>query len=836
MQSVNSSIKRKTIIVFLISLLTLTGLYFVYKLAFNNIYKTVGELSYPNKKLSAVNNFLFEINKSEKLFRNQIATENGKSFDNFIKHSNSIKLFSDSLRILCVDNSRQTNLIDSVNNLIEMRNVLLVSYLKYRKDFHNNNPILKQIQLLDSTISGIKSNGDVLVRTNEQKKTTTKFDTLELKKQRKGLWNKIFRRSKKSTINLEKIEKEDITTKIDTIRIANQSANPVEVKEIIDNISKTQDVRRNEFLNREAKLDEFEKTFNNKITELLSEVEKDVIRQTTTTQCKAENVISKSMARIHIIIVFFFLSTVIIVVLILTDATKSNKYRLLLEKAKEDAEYQSQAKQRFLSNMSHEIRTPLQSIIGYSEQLKKLNIQNNNYIDAIQDSSEHLLQVINEILDYSRINSGKFSFEKSDFSINQTIDEVLRIVKLQAEKKNIDLCYNNDEIEESYISGDPFRLKQILLNLLGNAVKFTDKGQITVSISKEHIEGKENYIFTITDTGIGIPCKMQQRIFEQFEQVDLPIEQRLKGTGLGLSITKALVEGQGGKISVESEPGKGSCFTFNITYEKSTQSIDAKKKIDITLTNYEGEVWLVDDDNLILQLCSDILSKHKIKHICFNSAKSLLSKASETEPSMVLVDIRMPDINGITLCEKLRKILSDKTTIVALTAHALPEEKAEILKHGFNNILMKPFRENELMSLFNVPDLKGFENLSGLVETEEKNGKLDTGVLEQMIGGDLKELAKILHHYISETSQDVESIRILNEQNKISETSLLFHKISGRTSQIGAKALGADLRRLEKSIDNNHQEVKDNDIAFAIDEIEQLIAEIELRISEMQAV
>ena len=791
----------------------------------------MGDLSYPNKKLSAVNNFLFEINKSEKLFRNQIATQNEKSFKDFINHSNSIKLYSDSLRELCVDNIQQTNLIDSVNDLIEMRNSLLVSYLRYRKDFYGNNPLLKQMQLLDSTISGINSKGDIVVRTNELKKTTTTFDTLEMGRQfRKNLWNKIFGRSKKDMIKLEKIEQSDITTTIDTIRIANPSINPVELKELIDSISKTQDVRRNEFLYREAKLDEFEKIFNNKITELLSEIEKDVIRQTTSTQFKAENVINQSLSRIHIIIGFFFLSTIIIVILILTDATKSNKYRLLLEKAKEDAEFQSQSKQRFLSNMSHEIRTPLQSIIGYSEQLKKLDNQNNSYINAIGDSSEHLLQVINEILDYSRINSGKFSFEQSDFIIDQTVNEVMRIIKPQAEKKNIGLCYNN-EIEGGYVNGDPFRLKQILLNLLGNAVKFTEKGQITVSVSKKEIENKENYIFTIKDTGIGIPHKMQERIFEQFEQVDSPIEQRLKGTGLGLSITKALIEGQGGKISVESDVGKGSCFIFNIAYEKPIQSGIARSNIKLLDTNFQGEAWLIDDDNLILQLCSDILSKHNIKHTCFNAANVLLNRALEMTPSMILLDIRMPDISGITLCEKLRKILPDKTVIIALTAHALPDERAEILKHGFNDILMKPFRENELMSLFNVPDLKGFHNLSGLAEVKKKNGNLDTGILEQMMGGDLNELKKILKQYISETAKDVESIKLLTRQNRISETAILFHKISGRTSQIGAKDLGADLRKLEKSIDNNHQEIEDYTIEKAINDIENLITEIEIRIS-----
>lgn len=820
-----SSIRGKIIIAFLISLIALIGSYVVNKMAFGEIHKSVENLSNPNRKLIAVNSIFFEMNESEKSFRNLVT--NDESYKSFIRHSQNMKSYSDSLRLLCRDNYHQVKLIDSISKFLDIREQVLLNYVEFRRALKNNDNIFKQTKLLDSIISIERAKVDSVVFINEQKSTTTKIDSVAVDrdKEKKGFFRKLFGAAKNEPEKMQQIIQREINTQTDTIIHLKKDQISAEVQQIISDIEKEQNIRRQRFFNRETKLASFENSFNNKITSLLSEVEKDIVHQTGLTNYQAEKSINRSSIRIYVIIAVFFLFAAILFVLMLVDVTKSNKYRLLLEKAKEDAEFHSLSRQRFLSNMSHEIRTPLQSVIGYSEQIKHQQYPDKRYINAIQNSSEHLLSVINEILDYDSINSGKFTFEHTDFEMKQTIEDVISILSYQAGQKGIELKYN--EINTNHLKGDAFRLRQILLNLIGNAIKFTDSGFVSLKVNKATIKNKESYTFLIQDTGIGIPFEMQDKIFEQFEQINLPFEQRYKGTGLGLSIVKGLVEGQGGNITVDSEPGKGSHFTFTIAYDKAITP-DKKSHQTIQLSHgYDGIVWLVDDDNLILQLCSDILTKYHIKHTSFHSSEELLDNITNEIPSVILADIRMPGMNGIQLFNAIRKKYGNTVKVIAITAQALPEERSEILAHGFDDILLKPFKEEDLIALFDI---------SMIVNKSISNGKaftrLNTAALEDMLGGDAEALKKILDQYKADTIQDIKLLETSLKQNNKEEQSLLLHRLSGRTSQIGSKELGMQLRRLEVETHNNPESVENNKIEDVITQLDVLLKEIDVRIGK----
>ncbi len=795
-----TSIKGKIIAAFLLCLAALIGSYFVNKYAFREIQDSVKDLAYTNKKLIIVNNVFFEVNELDKSFRNMVTTDS--SLDTFTVQSPRLRQYSDSLRSLCAGNAYQIALIDSLTQLFDTREKLLVEYIGFRRKIRKNNTVLQQAATLDSLISTDHPQVDSQIYSNEASESTIKIDTITTPKEsvsKKGLWQKLFKAQNKEAPEISKtINQKVIETKIDTIVIqTRQNSIKEEAQKIIDAIGKEQTLRRKNFLNKEIALNQFENSFHNKITDLLSEIEKDITRQTGLTRNNAEKNIDGSMNRVFVIIASFFFFAVIIMFLMLTDVTKSNKYRQLLEQARKDAERQSLSWKRFLSNMSHEIRTPLQAVIGYSEQMELDTKPDMTHVKIIQDASRHLLQVINEILDYNKIISGSFTFEKQVFHIAEVVAEVIAILKHQADRKGIQLLSSHDTLpKDELLTGDAFRLKQVLLNLAGNAVKFTRSGSVEIKVTQCPSGDKAQYIFSVSDTGPGIPYEMQETIFNQFEQVNLPAEQRYKGTGLGLSIVKALVEGQGGSISLESRPGEGSSFTFRITYEKATTPVIAEKDLR-AFTPPEGTIWLVDDDRFIVQLCRIIFEQNNISYRCFYTAASLLEMGSSEVPSVILMDIRMPDMNGFQLIEAVQKRYAAQIAVIALTAQALPAEQREILAHGFDGILLKPFLQKDLLSLLQHHTKAAYD------VDPAADKKIFDDTLSATVSAFEDEEAIILRHYIMETASDIALLQSAIEENHIHDTVMLLHRIAGRTAQIGEKKTGRMFRELEISLQRN---------------------------------
>jgi len=826
---VKTSIKGKIIIVIVTGMVALVSSYFINKLAFRSIYRSVDELSAPNKKLIAVNSLFFEINESAKAFRIMINKESKRAFDDFAGHSARMKTEIDSLAVLCADNTYQAELIDSIGSLIRIRNNFFKDYASFRLFMKKNNAILRQTRLLDSLLSSNKNRFDSLLYNNGSQVTTVLVDSLSKgnDREKQSFWNRIFRPNRK--VKEVEIIKEIESSSTDTLVLSPKEETYKEVRGLLNRMVSEQKDRRKLFYSRENEFARFENAFNSNITQLLSAVEKDIIARTELTLGSAESEIRHTMERIFLIIAFFFLFSLIILILLLTDVTKSNKYRRLLVEAKDAAEHHSQARQRFLSNMSHEIRTPLQSIVGYTEQIRSFGRFPEEYIDALHQSSEHLLEVVNEILDYDRVTSGRFVFDKKAFDMKQLIDEVVSIMAPQVGGKDLRLVSKIHLTNKKPLSGDPLRLRQVLLNLLGNAVKFTREGDITLSIRDRAEEGRISYTFIVRDTGIGIPPEKLGSIFDQFEQADLTGEDKYKGTGLGLSIVKALIEEQGGEIFVSSEVQQGTSFTFHLSYEIAEQGpaalTEPPQVYDTNIT-----AWLVDDDRLITKLCSDILDKYGIRHECFDSGESVVSYSAAHPPSMVFTDIRLQGMSGIRLLQEIRRKYGHGTRVIAVTAQALPEERMEMQSHGFDGILIKPFTEKDLMSFF----LAGDAHPGGNNSPGPQPQLLDTTELLNMLDHDETALHSILDQYTEESHNDITSIReaMRNDKPDLLTIRDHLHRLSGRTSQIGSVALGKAIRRLETALTGGRQDDISAEIDHIIQQLELLLAEIDARLSK----
>jgi signal transduction histidine kinase/CheY-like chemotaxis protein/HPt (histidine-containing phosphotransfer) domain-containing protein len=765
MKKIPVQIKIGSLMIMAVIILSATGY-----LSYRNLSSIVSSIQIdlkPELRLISIREISMDLEKAQNSIRIYSITNDTSDLQPYYNIISGIDEKVSRLRLECMNDSLLLKQTDTISKLIE-GNIVIWNKLLY---LNNNQKVVEYLKQLSDRLY---------------------TDSENARKTEKNILQRVFSRNNKNRLDekelisdLQEIEQQDSITKEKLIRRESQLAvTGTEIKE--------------------------------RFYDLISKIENEISAQVRAKASDADRLARKTYIWLAMFSVSGTLLAILVMFIIIRFVRKTRDYQIALSNSKDETEKLARTKEMFMANMSHEIRTPATAISGFTEQLLHESYDENTTrtLRIIKSSSDHLTDIINDILDFSKLQNDKLSLEKVHFSIMQILEDVYALFEKQALRNNTILSYSLSPDTPPVLQGDPYRLKQIMINLVSNSVKFTKNGKVHFNVKTIKTQsGESNLVMEFTDTGIGIDESKLNSVFEDFTQEEMSTTRRYGGTGLGLSIVKKLVELHNGSITVISRKNQGTQITCTIpclTGDEKMVKADTEAPLNIPQTIRKLKILIADDEEYNRLLFKTILDRWKLKYSLASSGTEALDLLRNDRYDMLFMDARMPGIDGLKATWIIRNemnINESEMPVICISAASVNEDWEKYREAGMNAFLPKPFTEEMLLTKI-LSVLKDFEKDQSTVSyIEEKisnpsSDKINLQNLFHISGGDEKFVKQMLVSFIDTTSKGLKEMQEALEKGQMEQVGDLAHKMLPPCRHIGASELSGSLKKIEEGIQN----------------------------------
>ncbi|MEL1255028.1 ATP-binding protein [Flavobacterium sp. DGU38] len=769
----------------------------------NVIYNRLEDkIALEKTKILRVSKLYSNVYKTESLARKTIQTNSEKDFKSYLIETDSLKSRIDTLKQI-VNSQYEKTLLDSVTYFLSEKteNIRKLKTIKNKADDEVSvNTAIDEITKMEFKLRKLELQ-DFTKSPNE----LGSYQRSVLQKYVDYLNQNI---PDDSTNTLSKQASDSI--------LANSKKLLSDVKQKAEKKKESLNFEENKLLKNEIAISE-------QLRKVLRIIEREIIINSI----KNNSLKEKSLKKVNKIVtasaVTGLLLTILFSILIVSDYSKSQLYKKQLEIANFKTKNLLKSREQLISTVSHDLKTPLSTIVGYSELLGNSDVSTKQsyFIKNIKNSSEYITQLVQDLLDFSQIEAGKITIEKVPFLLPEIIDEVAKSIQTVYTQKNIDLIINVDEKLNTKIVGDPFRLKQILSNIVGNAYKFTEQGFIRISAYVA--EDNDFFAITIEDSGIGIEKENQKLVFEEFAQANENIEKKYGGTGLGLAICQKIISILGGKLNLESTFGEGSTFKIKLPLLFDTSVALPEPEQKEIISNSEKFTFIVlDDDINLLNLTSTVLKQQKHQVLSFISAAEALETIRNTDFDFIITDIQMPEIDGFLFVKKLKSKTNSfykNQPIIAITGRT-DLDFSTYTDAGFSTVINKPYSPKVLLETIQkvLDNTITFDNTIVKNEKEISSKSYSLETLKEFLGNDTESAKEFIESFIESTKQNLNALEYAVQKKNIAEVNAISHRMAPMFRQIQAHETGEILKKLEQNtLQNSDLEALYNNLKIKID-------------------